>query len=38
MRALKIAVNGGVVGDLLTTIGSKTDEDRQMVEKAGYEF
>lgn len=38
LKCLAIGMNGGVVGDLLTTIGSKIDEDRQMVEEAGYEF
>lgn len=38
LRCLRIGMNGGVVGDLLTTIGSKVAEDRELVEDAGYEF
>lgn len=38
LRALKIAVNGGVVGDLLTTIGSTIADDQKLVTEAGYEF
>lgn len=37
-RAMLIGMNAGVVGDLLTTIGSKVAEDKVMVEEAGYEF
>lgn len=36
--ALEIAVNGGIVGDLLTTIGSKIDADRELVTRSGYNF
>lgn len=38
LRALKVAANGGIVGDLLTTIGSTIDEDKALVTAAGYEF
>ena len=38
LKCLEIGMNGGVVGDLLTTIGSKIDEDRQLAEEAGYKF
>lgn len=38
LKALRIGMNGGVVGDLLTTIGSKVNEDKTLVEEAGYEF
>lgn len=38
LKCMAIGMNGGIVGDLLTTIGSKIDEDRRMVEEAGYEF
>lgn len=37
-RCLKIGMNGGVVGDLLTTIGSKVAEDRQLINESGYTF
>jgi biotin synthase len=38
LQCLRVGMNGGVVGDLLTTIGSKIDEDRVMVDEAGYKF
>lgn len=38
LRAMRIAVNGGIVGDLLTTIGSQIDADKQLTKDAGYEF
>lgn len=38
LEALKIGINGGIVGDLLTTIGSKVAQDRHLVEEAGYKF
>jgi hypothetical protein len=31
-------MNGGVVGDLLTTIGSKVAEDKALIEQADYDF
>lgn len=38
IKAIKIGMNGGVVGDLLTTVGSKIDEDRDLVSEAGMNF
>lgn len=38
LEALRIGINGGVVGDLLTTIGSSIAEDKAMVDEAGYKF
>lgn len=38
LRAMKIGVNGAIVGDLLTTIGSTIAEDKALVGDAGYEF
>lgn len=36
LKAIKIGVNGAIIGDLLTTVGSKVDEDRLLVQEAGY--
>ena len=38
LRAMRIAVNGAIVGDLLTTIGSTVEADRKRIAEAGYEF
>ncbi|MCH5328125.1 MAG: biotin biosynthesis bifunctional protein BioAB, partial [Coprobacter sp.] len=38
LKALEIGVNSAVVGDMLTTVSCKIDEDRTLIEKAGYEF
>lgn len=35
-RAMEIGINSAVVGDLLTTVGTGIDEDRQLSEEAGY--
>lgn len=38
LRALKIGMNGGIMGDLLTTIGSKVDEDKKLIADGGYAY
>lgn len=38
LRAMRIGINSGIVGDMLTTVGSQIDQDKQLVEDAGYEF
>ena len=38
LRAMRIAVNGAIVGDLLTTIGSTVEADRKRIAEVGYEF
>lgn len=38
LEAMRIGINGAIVGDLLTTIGSTTDQDRSLAEEAGYKF
>lgn len=38
LKALRIGVNAGVVGDLLTTIGSNVAQDKQLVAEAGRKF
>lgn len=31
-------MNGSVVGDLLTTLGSNVAQDKELVAEGGYEF
>ena len=31
-------MNGGVMGDLLTTIGSKVSDDKKLIEEGGYDY
>lgn len=38
MRCLKIGFNGGIVGDLLTTLGATLAEDKEMIAESGYTF
>lgn len=38
LDAMRIGINGGIVGDLLTTIGSTVADDRRLAEEAGYKF
>lgn len=37
-ECLRVGLNGGITGDLLTTTGSTIASDKAMVERAGYKF
>lgn len=38
LRAMKIAMNGAIMGDMLTTIGSQVDQDKTMISQSPYTF
>lgn len=38
LRAIRIGMNGAIVGDLLTTVGSTVAADRSLVAEAGLSF
>lgn len=37
-EAMRVGINGAIMGDLLTTVGSQIDEDIEMVRECGYTF
>lgn len=38
LRTMYVGINSAIVGDLLTTIGSNIEEDKQRIIQAGYEL
>lgn len=38
LAAMRLGINGAIVGDLLTTVGSTVASDRVLVAEAGYRF
>ncbi len=38
IRAMKIGVNSAIVGDMLTTVGSKIKDDKALVAEVGYQL
>lgn len=37
-EAMRIGINGAIMGDLLTTIGAQIEQDKAMIKECGYEF
>lgn len=38
LEMMRVGISGGIVGDLLTTIGSSVEADRRLAAEAGYAF
>ncbi|MDE6484618.1 MAG: biotin synthase BioB [Duncaniella sp.] len=38
LRAMETGINGAIMGDMLTTLGSGVDEDKDLIARAGMEF
>lgn len=38
LKALKICINGAIMGDMLTTIGSQVAQDKELIREAGMNF
>ncbi|MDE6378601.1 MAG: biotin synthase BioB, partial [Duncaniella sp.] len=38
LRAMRMAVNGAIMGDMLTTSGPQIEADKKLVDEAGYKF
>ena len=38
LEAMRIGINGAIMGDMLTTVGAQIEADKELVAEAGYEF
>ena len=38
LEAMRIGINGAIMGDMLTTAGDQIEADKQLVAEAGYKF
>lgn len=38
LRAMRMAVNGAIMGDMLTTVGSTVEDDKKTIREAGYDY
>lgn len=38
LEAIRVGINGGIMGDLLTTVGATVADDIDMIRDAGYSF
>lgn len=38
LKAMRIGMNGAIMGDMLTTIGSLVSEDREMIDASPYDY
>ncbi len=38
LEAMRIGINGAIMGDMLTTVGAQIEADKQLVAEAGYVF
>lgn len=38
LKAMRVGINGAIMGDLLTTIGAQIAQDKELVAEGGYEF
>lgn len=38
LKAIETGINGAIMGDMLTTLGSGVDDDKRLIARAGMEF